>query len=188
MEYLIDRMERGGATSIVVVTRPNKVDVVQVAESRGARVVYATPPTVSDSIMAGMEGLAKDAGVLVGFPDTIWEPADAFATMIERLESDRVVLGLFPSLEPERSDVVISRSDDSIEAILVKPTEPPSNWIWGCAAASAATFEGMSSYAEPGHYFDHLCGSGRVSGVRLSGPFVDVGTKTSLAAAQSTGW
>ncbi len=49
-----------------------------------------------------------DALVLFGFPDILFEPADAFLRLREQAgRSDAaVVLGLFPAREPEQVDMV----------------------------------------------------------------------------------
>ena len=71
MDHVLDRMEAGGCDELRVVTRPEKEDVIEHAEARGARVVLAYPETTSESFAAGAEGLAGDDIVLLGWPDSI---------------------------------------------------------------------------------------------------------------------
>jgi hypothetical protein len=62
----------------------------------------------------------------------------------------------------------------------VKPAEPRGRLIWGCAAASMPALDGLGSVPEPGHRWDALARAGRVVGIKLAGPFVDVGTPEAL--------
>ena len=78
MDYLVERMRAGGCTTLRVVTRPEKTDVIAHADEIGAEVVLGNPTSVSASFVAGMAELPDDDIVLIGFPDTIWEPVDGY--------------------------------------------------------------------------------------------------------------
>ena len=88
MDYLVDRMWAGGADEVRVVTRPEKTDVIANAERLGASVVLARPATINDSLAAGIAGLAPADIVLLGFPDSLWDPPDGFRRL-----ADAVVAG-----------------------------------------------------------------------------------------------
>jgi NDP-sugar pyrophosphorylase family protein len=186
MDWLVERMETAGCTEIRVVTRPRKTDVAAHAAALGATVVTGEPDTVGHSIALGLSPIPDDATVLLGFPDTLWEPPDGFVTLLGALEQGvDAVLGLFTTDEAERSDVVVRASDDRVERILVKPSEPPSDVIWGCAVARAAAIRGVDAVEQPGELFDRLARMGRVRGVYLSDSWLDIGTKEALARARS---
>jgi glucose-1-phosphate thymidylyltransferase len=187
MDYLVDRMRVGGCTQLRVVTRPEKRDVIAHAEDLGAAVVLAHPESVSESFVAGMANLDPVDIVLLGFPDTLWEPADGYLPLVRAVKEGRdVALGLFRTPDLERSDVVVFGESGRIIGIDVKPTVPPSEWIWGCAAARMGTLLGLSSAAWPGEYIDALCREGRnVQGIELSDIWLDIGTKESLPRARS---
>ena len=185
IDYLLERMEVGGCTEIRVITRAEKEDVVEHAASRGARVVLARPATVSESLLAGLRGLSEETPVVFGFPDTLWEPRDGFARLLAALSpGSDVVLGIFNAQAPARSDVV-TFEDDRVTGIQVKPSQPRSSLVWGCAATSSGVLRGLADHAEPGHYFDLLARRGLVRGVRLRDPFVDIGTPESLRRARA---
>lgn len=180
MDYLIDRMRAGPCTELRVVTRADKQDVISHARRRGATVVLGRPKSVSESLLAGMAGLAADDIVLFGFPDTIWEPEDGYARLVARvLEGHDLALGIFESGEPERSDVVVLSGSDRIARVDVKPVAPSSSWVWGCGAARVRALTGLADYDEPGHYFHVLCRDRGVVGVRLA-HIVDIGTPEAL--------
>jgi hypothetical protein len=170
------------------VTRPEKKDVIEHAERSGMEVVLGHPSTVSESFLAGMTGLGGDDIVLLGFPDTIWEPVDGYRQPVGAVrEGADVGLGLFriDAIDLTRSDVVIFGDDGGIEGIAVKPAEPPSGWIWGCAAASVDTWAGLHRAAWPGGYIDLLCREGGdVRGFKLSDVWLDVGTPDALRRAR----
>ena len=189
MDYLVDRMRVGGSTQLRVVTRPEKEDVIAHAEELDAEVVLGSPASVSESFLAGMQGLAEGDIVLIGFPDTLWEPEDGYRPLVRAVRDGcDVALGLFRinASELSRSDVVVFEEDGRIVRIDVKPAEPPSEWIWGCAAARVRTLAGLGRAEWPGGYFDLLRGKGRdVRGFPLSDVWLDVGTKEALGQAES---
>jgi glucose-1-phosphate thymidylyltransferase len=188
MDRLVDRMQAAGCSEIRVVTRSGKADVAAHAAALGATVVTGEPDTVGESIALGMSGVPDDPAVLLGFPDTLWEPLDGFAVLLDSLTHDVAgVLGLFTTDEPERSDVVVLGSQGRVERILVKPSEPPSDLIWGCAVVRASAMQGMASVEQPGELFDQLARRRALKGIYLSDSWLDIGTKAALARARSGG-
>jgi dTDP-glucose pyrophosphorylase len=185
MNHLIERMRAARCSEIRVVTRPEKTDVVSNAKQCAAKVIFGHPPSLAKSIAMGLEGIADDDIVLLGFPDTIWKPADGFSKLVSALESDhRVALGLFRSREPERSDVVTLHDSTSlVSGIAVKPDTPSSDLIWGCAAARARAMRGLEESEWPSEHFDSLCRTRVVIGVWLSDVFTDIGTRSGLSQA-----
>ena len=182
LEYLVERMRLAPAAEIRIVTRPEKRDVLEHARRLSLAAIEGRPATVAESVLLGLRGLAPDDAVLLGFPDTLWEPADGFSRLLTRLEDGvHAVLGCFGSPEPERSDVVIASEDGRVLAVQVKPGQPASDLVWGCAVARARALTGLAAHAEPGHLFDALAQTGGVRCVRFPGELVDIGTPDSLA-------
>ena len=182
MDHLIDRLRRAACMDIRVVTRPEKIDVITHAERIGLTVVRAHPPSVSRSLLAGLEGTAPRDVVLFGFPDTIWEPLDGFVRLLDALDGFEVALGLFRGREPERSDVVEFAESGVVTSVVVKPPAPRSDWIWGMAAARRRGLDALAIHPEPGAAFNSMCAGGEVVGVPLSGPFDDLGTPEAIEA------
>jgi NDP-sugar pyrophosphorylase family protein len=182
MDYLVERLRAARCDAIRVVTRPQKRDVVAHAQALGATVVAGTPANVCESLALAIGDLAEDDRVLFGFPDTIWEPFDAFPRLLE-VAAD-VVLGLFRCADLERSDVVVV-DRDVVREIHVKPTSPPSALIWGCAAARRSALDGLHRYAEAGQLFGELARDGRVRGVDFGTEFLDIGTPEALERARA---
>ena len=185
MDHIVERMRLAPCTRIRVVTRPEKRDVVAHAKGLDAEVVLGRPPTLSSSILLGTRGLARDAVVLIGFPDSIWEPLDGFGTLLERLEAGwQIALGLFLWEEAWRSDVVTVDRSGAVTHVELRPRQRRPGWIWGCAAARAGILAGLRGTSEPGELLASACRTAPVAGVRLSATYADLGTKQALAGAR----
>jgi dTDP-glucose pyrophosphorylase len=185
MDYVVDRMRRAGCDELRVVTRPDKSDVVAHAEALGAVVVLAHPATTSESFVAGMGGLAPDDVVLIGWPDTLWEPEDGYVPLVAAVrDGSEIALGLFQTRDLERSDVLSFDASGRVTGVHIKPADPPSTWIWGCAAARRRALEGLEHEEWPGSFFDVQCRRGvELHAVRLSSVWLDIGTKDALERA-----
>jgi glucose-1-phosphate thymidylyltransferase len=177
MDYLLERMSLTGASEIRIVTRPEKHDVVQNARRHGATVIEGQPATLAGSIGLGLDGLAREDIALLGFPDTVWEPPDGYASLIEAVRSEEWVaaLGLFPAPDPDTCDVVVTDETGRVASIEVKSPNPPSNVIWGCAAARAGELRGIEDVSDPGDHLGRLARERPVLGLRISDSFVDIG-------------
>ena len=186
IDYVVERMGAATPDEVRVVTRPDKRDVIDHAVRIGARVIEGTPETLAQSIALGLRTLDADDVALIGLPDTVWEPIHGFTLLLEILsvETD-VALGLFTSGEPERSDVVTLDAEGRVTAVSVKPARPPSDLIWGCAAARAGALAGLENRAWPGEQFDLLARAGRARGLHLGSDFLDVGTRDALRRAEA---
>jgi glucose-1-phosphate thymidylyltransferase len=188
MDYLMERMRLAGSSEIRVVTRPEKLDVVENARRHAATIIEGYPRSLAESFFTGMQDLTGDDIVLLGFPDSIWEPPDGYSQVIDLLGGDcEVAFGLFHTSEPERCEVVTlsdaGANSGIVAGIELRPRAPASNLIWGCAAARASVLRGLEREREPGEYFNSLCPRGAVAGVWLSATYVDIGTREGLREA-----
>ena len=183
MDYLVERMSAAGCAELRVVTRPEKRDVIEYAEAHGATVIRAHPPSLAQSLAAGIEALEDDDLALFGFPDAIWEPADGYRKLLLLLEAGwDIALGLFEAADLTRYEPVVADESGRVLRIEFKPRRPSSGWIWGCSAAQVRALRGLDEESEPGIYFDRLCRRGVVGGARL-GSYLDMGTPEGLAEA-----
>jgi NDP-sugar pyrophosphorylase family protein len=184
IERLVERMELAACSSIRVVTRPEKTDVRRYAEARGLEVVLGHPAHIGESVAAGLAGTDEDL-VALGFPDSIWEPREGFALLLDVLHEDTdVVLGLFDFDDPERADVVVLDERGRVRDILVKTSNPPSSRIWGCLVARADALRHIERCAWPSDHLRPLVRAGSVGARYLSDRYVDIGTPASLANAR----
>ena len=184
IDYLFERMLAASPDEIRVVTRSDKADVTAHAHASGATVILGDPESAAASFALGVEDLEPDDIVLLGFPDSIWGPRDGFSQLVRALDGTDVVLGVFDSAEPERSDVV-TLDGDRVTSVQVKPHDPVTNLIWGCAAARATSLTDLPRHDEAGHLFDALAGQGRVRAVPFPGAMIDIGTNEALSRARA---
>jgi dTDP-glucose pyrophosphorylase len=188
MDYIVDRMLRGGADELRVVTRPEKADVIAHATELGATIVLARPDSTSESFAAGMKGLANDDVVLIGWPDTLWEPENGYVSLVAAVDAGHeIALGLFETDDLERYDVLDFDDGGHVTGVHIKPAKPPSSWIWGCAAARRGALDGLERHEWPGSFFDSVIRGGvEVHAVRLSNVWLDIGTRDALERARTT--
>jgi dTDP-glucose pyrophosphorylase len=131
-EYLIERMLRAGADKICFVISPWKSDILRyyggmIGDAAIAYVVQPEPLGLCDAIFRAAPLIGDDEIVLVGLPDTIWLPEDAF----DALPDDRLAFLTFPVAQPELFDAVISDDDGMVREIQVKQKGAASHRVWG---------------------------------------------------------
>ncbi len=213
LELLLEQFQSGGATEAFVVIREGKWDIpgrfkqgppggpslayLMVDESRGV-------PFTLDVAHPFLD----DAIVLMGFPDILLAPGDAFAPVVRRLESGTadVVLGLFPPTDPDLNDQVSMDPDGRIRMLSPKPVETPLDYAWAIAAwrpeftrfmherTSQMLRAGRTLGADGREYsLGHLLVDALNAGMGLEGAlidggsFLDIGTPAGLETARAQG-
>lgn len=185
MDYLIERMRLAPCDELRVVTRPDKTDVIAYCAEHGATVIQARPASLAQSLLCGIEGLAAQDIVLIGFPDSIWAPVDGYRHVVRLLTQGwQVALGLFQAEGLQRFEPVLTDGTARVQHIEFKPATPSSDWLWGCAAAPAEVLSGLRDHAEPGIFFDALARSGVVGAIQLSTEYLDMGTREALRGVE----
>ncbi len=169
--------------SVFVVTRPDKTDVSDYVAAAGHSLVLGDPASVAASLRLGLRAADEERGpnpdriVLLGFPDTLFRPADAYDRLVEQLmqsPSAQVVLGLFHFDDALRADVV-DLAGTRVTAVRPKPKDTASDLVWGIATARAGALSGLADVTEPGVLFHQLAGEGRVDGIDLGHDYIDIG-------------
>lgn len=106
--HVFDRLALAGIGQAVVVTRHDKADLRDVLSAVDGIKLVAIDESPSElhSVISGLAGI--DGTVALAYPDILFEPQDAFASLLRRLdETDaHLVLGLFPTGEPDAVDMV----------------------------------------------------------------------------------
>jgi glucose-1-phosphate thymidylyltransferase len=133
-------MRQAGVETAYVVLRTGKWDIPAYWES-GHRLgmtlaytvmrrPYGTAFTLDDAYP-----FVRDRIVAMGFPDVLFEPADAFKQMLARQDESQadVVLGLFPASRPEKVDMVRLDGAGRPREIVIKPPESDLTYTWVCA-------------------------------------------------------
>ena len=185
-EYLIERMLRAGADKICFVISPWKSDILQyyggsIGSAAIAYVVQPEPSGLCDAIFRALPLIHSGEAVLVGLPDTIWLPEDAFS----RLPDDRLAFLTFPVERPELFDAVISDETGRVREIQVKQADAASRWIWGAFKLPGAILHelhGLWCHREPRDEYigtlinAYLAAGGGATAAPYGSAYVDVGT------------
>ena len=185
-EYLIERMVQGGADKICFVISRWKFDILQYfgGEIGKAAIVYAVQPEAKglcDAIFRAVPFVDPAEPVLVGLPDTIWLPVDAFS----RLPGDKLGFLTFPVARSELFDAVVSDDAGRVREIQVKREGAESNWIWGAFGMPGAVLHELYRLwrrrRERDEYIGtlvnaYLATGGEAVAVPAGTDYVDVGT------------
>lgn len=135
--YLLERMRLAGIERAYLVLRQGKWDIPtylghggQLGMSLGYLIMnlpHGSPYTLDQAYP-----FVRGHVVALGFPDIIFEPADAYVHLLGRLKATRadVVLGLFPHNEPHTTDMVATDVDGRVTAIEVKPERSELRFSW----------------------------------------------------------
>lgn len=139
--YLLEKMQRAGATQAFFILRPGKWDIPNFlgdGADMGMRLAYLTvhvPFGVPFSLNQAYPFL-RGATVVLGFPDILFEPAHAYQVLLERLHGGNadVVLGLFPTKQPEKVGVVDFDQAGVVRGIYEKSSFTHLPYMWAIAA------------------------------------------------------
>jgi dTDP-glucose pyrophosphorylase len=185
-EYLVERMIAGGADKLCFVVGPGKTDILQYYGARlwGADVAYVVQPSpagLCDALFRAAPLVPHNEDVLIGLPDTIWSPLDAFA----RMRSDALSFLLFPVEHPQFFDAVLTSERGRVLEIEVKHPMPRSHWIWGGIRMPGAIFHQLHQlWCRPERRDEYIgtlvnawiAEGGEAYGIPIGEEYVDVGT------------
>lgn len=196
-EYLVERMIAAGATQICFVISPEKADIVRYYAERdyAAEILYTVQPQpqgLCDALFRAASLARRHEEVLIGLPDTIWFPEDAYRQALE-LDRAAVNLVLFPVPNPSAFDAVVCDELGYVEQVQVKQARPESSWVWGAITTSGDAFYRLKLLWEArrrrDEYFGDLLNAFLAAGNVARGKFcgevyMDVGTLEGYREAQ----
>lgn len=140
-QYLIEALVMAGVSRLFIVIGPGKLEIVEYfrnGESFGVPIAYIFQseakgmPYALDLVTPWLKG---DETILMGMPDTIFEPRDAFQQLVsahKNWEAD-VTLGLFPTESPQKFGMIGLDSDYNVIEHVDKPSVTHLRWLWGIA-------------------------------------------------------
>lgn len=196
-EYLVERMIAAGAEQIAMVVSAEKTDIVRYYAERdfAAEIFYVVqrqPRGLCDAIFRAEPFARAHEQVLIGLPDTIWFPENAFLSALV-LKDAGVNLVLFPVNEPSAFDAVEVDDLGYVREVQVKRADATSHWIWGAITCTGAALHALRSLWESRHradeYFGHLLNAYIAAGNPVRATFagehyMDVGTLAGYRRAQ----
>jgi glucose-1-phosphate thymidylyltransferase len=161
-EYLIERMIAAGARQICMVISAEKSDIVRYYAERNyaAEIFYVVqqkPAGLCDALFRAEPFARHHADVLIGLPDTIWFPENAYRPAVEDRKSD-VNLVLFPVDDPTVFDAVICDAQNYVEKVEVKQSDAHSQWVWGAVTCTGESFRALKLLWESRHRADEYLG------------------------------
>ncbi len=195
-EYLVERMIAAGATRICMVISAEKSDIVRYYAERNylAEIFYVVqqkPAGLCDALFRAEPFVRDEEQVLIGLPDTIWFPENAYRPAID--EHADVNLVLFPVLNPAVFDAVVCDAFGYVQSVEVKQADAHSHWIWGAVTTSGRAFRALKHLWDARHredeYLGHLLnayiGAGNpVRATHAGEHYMDVGTIEGYHSAQ----
>ena len=94
---------------------------------------------------------------LIGLPDTIWFPENAYMPALAP-SGAQCNLVLFPVDDPSVFDAVICDEFGYVQEVQVKKKAPGSNWIWGAVTVQGEAFHRLKLLWESRHRADKYLG------------------------------
>jgi len=137
ISHLLNSMRQAGITDVTVVLRQGKEDIrehLAGSEWHDINISYemtAGTSGVPETVALGLSRI-RSSPVAFGFPDILFEPGNAFTGMMRRLESSSadVVLGLFPTDNPQKMDMVSVDAMGRVTGIEIKPEHTSLDLTW----------------------------------------------------------
>lgn len=196
-EYLVERMIAAGAEQICMVISAEKTDIVKYFAERdyAAEIFYVVqqkPQGLCDALFRAEPFARMHDQVLIGLPDTIWFPENAYLPALDPGPAD-VNLILFPVDNPSIFDAVNCDELGYVQEVQVKTKEARSHWIWGAVTSKGSSFHRLKLLWESRHRRDEFLGdllnafiaAGNVVRGKYSGEvYMDVGTLEGYRHAQ----
>ncbi|HET7749278.1 MAG TPA: sugar phosphate nucleotidyltransferase [Terriglobales bacterium] len=197
-EYLVERMIAAGAGQICMVISPDKTDIIKYFAEReyAAQIFYVVqqqPLGLCDALFRAEPFARHHEQVLIGLPDTIWFPENAYRSALDAHPEAAVNLVLFPVMEPAAFDAVVCDQLNYVQRVEVKKADAHSQWIWGAVTATGNAFHALKLLWEARHREDTYLGdllnayisAGNVVRATHAGEhYMDVGTLEGYRAAQ----
>ena len=154
-QYLLERMANAGVREAFVIVRPGKWDIPSYfgdGRSVGMRLAYLTVdvPFGVPFTLDQAYPFIRDCTIALGFPDVLFWPENAFRILLEQLHAGTadVVLGLFPTDEPERVGVVDLAENGSVLGIYEKSGRSDLPFMWGIAVWRTTFTEFLHRFVE----------------------------------------
>lgn len=151
--YLLESLRLAGIENAFVVLRRGKWDLpAYLGDGRAfglnlaylmLGLPYGVPYTLDQAYP-----FVRHSLVAVGFPDVIFQPADAFVKLLDRQAATgaEVVLGLFPTDQPQKADMVEVGDDGRVYRIEIKPEQTHLRYTWMIAVWTPTFTQFMHEY------------------------------------------
>ena len=151
--YLLENMRAADIKKAYIILRKGKWDIPayfgdgKMLDMNLAYLLIVLPYGVPYTLDQAYP-FVQNAMIALGFPDIIFEPADAYSRLLaKQRESDAdVVLGLFSTPHPHKTDMVDFDDSGRIRSIHIKPSKTHLKYAWGIAVWSPSFTKFMHDY------------------------------------------
>lgn len=151
--YLLEKMRLAGTKKAYIVLREGKWDIPsyfrdgKMLDMNLAYLIMDLPHGVPFTLDQAYPFI-KDAVIAFGFPDIIFQPDDAYVQLLSRQKESNadIVLGLFPSRQPHKMDMVDLDADGKLRGIQIKPEETHLRYTWIIAVWTPSFTHFMHEY------------------------------------------
>jgi glucose-1-phosphate thymidylyltransferase len=135
--YLLESLQSAGVTKAYMVIRKGKWDIpAYLGDGEGLNLnlaylmmglPFGVPYTLDQAYP-----FVRDAVVVFGFPDIVFQPEHAFTPLLEKQNESHadVVLGLFPAHQPSQADMVDLDTAGRVRGIRIKPSRTDLRYTW----------------------------------------------------------
>ena len=139
-QYLLEKMRLADITKAYILLRSGKWDIPAYLGDGAALnmhlgylimgLPFGVPYTLDQAYP-----FVKEALVVLGFPDILFQPDDAFIRLLERQATRKVdvVLGLFPTDQANKAGMVDFDAEGRVRLVLEKPLQTSLRYMWGIA-------------------------------------------------------
>ncbi len=200
-QYLLENMRRAGIRKAFWILRPGKWDIPAHFGDGSRLAMHLAYLTVHGSqgvpyTLNQAFPFVEEAVVALGFPDILFQPEDAYAQVLARLEAGNadVVLGLFPTAQPWKVGMVEVDAAAQVRQIIEKPLQSELKYMWAIAAWRPSFSRFLNDYVQ--HQtsdkelpIGNVIQASLTAGLRVEaetfseGSYLDVGTPADLAEA-----
>lgn len=152
-EYLVERMIAAGATQICMVISPDKSDIIRYYAERdyAAEIFYVVQKQargLCDALFRAEPFAGKHDEILIGLPDTIWFPENAYLSALDFREAE-FNLVCFPVNDPTQFDAVVADDLGYVQRVEVKTKYAHSPWVWGASLLPAMASISSNCFGRP---------------------------------------
>ncbi|MCC7212677.1 MAG: hypothetical protein IT451_12665 [Candidatus Brocadia sp.] len=138
--YLLEKMRQADITKVFMILRAEKWDIPRyfgdgkMFDMDIAYLMmdlsYGVPFTLDHAYP-----FVKDSLIAIGFPDIIFEPDDAYIKIIRKQAETNadIVLGLFPTNNPHKTDMVELDENGKVRTLHIKPKYTQLIYTWQIA-------------------------------------------------------
>lgn len=153
--YLLESFRLATAETAYMIIRKGKWDILDYygnGNKLGIQMAYlvidptpGVPYTINEAFH-----FVKGKRVLFGFPDILFQPVDAFASLLKKMDKTDadLVLGLFPASNPQKMDMVELDNQYRVKNIVIKPDKTDLKYTWIIAVWSPSFSEFMNRFLE----------------------------------------